>query len=70
MAFWAPVHRKDTLDIMGGQNQIKNTKGHQVQIFKKFIFELPCTEKSILDVMEGQNWVKVISGDSSNYQNW
>ena len=44
--FWAPMHRKSILGISGGQNQVKVTKGHQVQIFKKFIFELLCTEKA------------------------
>ena len=34
------MHRKSILGITGGQNQVKVTKGHQVQIFKKFIFEL------------------------------
>ena len=31
---------------MGGQNQVKVTKGHQVQIFKKHIFERLCREKA------------------------
>ena len=38
------------------------TKGHQVQIFKKSIFELLCIEKSILGIMGGQNQVKVTKG--------
>ena len=40
------MHRKSILGIMGGQNQVKITKGHQVQIFKKFNFELLCTENA------------------------
>ena len=28
--FWAPMHRKSNLVIMGGQNQVEVTKGHQV----------------------------------------
>ena len=43
--FWAPRHRRSILGIIGGQNQVKVTKGQQVQIFKKFIFELLCIEK-------------------------
>ena len=31
---------------MGEKNRIKITKGHQVQIFKKSIFQLLCTEKA------------------------
>ena len=34
------MHRKSILGITGDQNQVKVTKGHEVQIFKKFIFEL------------------------------
>ena len=37
--------RKNILDPMGGQIQVKVTKGHQVRIFKKCFFELQCTEK-------------------------
>ena len=43
--FWVPMHKKSILGIMWGQNQVKVTKGHQVKIIKKSIFELLCTEK-------------------------
>ena len=44
--FWAPIHIRGILGIMEGQNQAKVTKVHQVQIFKKCIFELLCPEKA------------------------
>ena len=49
---WAPMHKKCMSGIMGGQNQEKATKGHQVQICKKCTFELlhVCTDRSILDI--------------------
>ena len=34
------------LGIIRGQSQVKVNKGHQVQIFKKSIFEFQCTEKA------------------------
>ena len=43
--FWAPMHRKTILGNMGGQNQVKDTKSHQVQFFKKSNFEVLCIEK-------------------------
>ena len=55
------MHRKSILGIMGGQNQAKVTKGHQVQIFKKCILEPICVEKSILDI-ETHIQVKVTNG--------
>ena len=36
--------QKSISDIARGQNQDMVTKGHQVQIFKKYIFELLCIE--------------------------
>ena len=36
VCFLAPMHRKGILDIMAGQNLVKATKGHQVQIFKVY----------------------------------
>ena len=42
---YAPVHRKSILDIIRGQNQVRVTKVHEVQIFKMCNFELLGTEK-------------------------
>ena len=39
------MHRKSILVIIGGQNQVKAAKSHQVQIFKKCILEPLCTVK-------------------------
>ena len=36
------MHRRGILNVMGGQNQVNVTKGYQVQIFKKGMFELLC----------------------------
>ena len=44
--FLSSYAQKMILAIMRSQNQVKVTKGHQVQIFKKCIVELLCTEKA------------------------
>ena len=46
---------------MGGQNQVKVTKGHEVQIFKVYFWG-PMQRKNILHIMGGQNQVKVTKG--------
>ena len=33
--FWAPLWRENILDILGGKNQFRITKGYQMEIFKK-----------------------------------
>ena len=38
--FWVPMHMKNILNIVECQNQVKVTKGHEMQIFKKCIFEI------------------------------
>ena len=58
LSFYA---QKKHLGITGGQNQVKVTKGHQVQIFKKIIFGLLCIEKALdsldkLDQQGGLGW--------------
>ena len=58
------MHRKSILDITGSQNQVKVTKGHQVQIFKnsKITFLSSYAQKSILDITGSQNQVRVTKG--------
>ena len=46
----------------GLENWVEIIKGHQVQIFKKYIFAILCPEKNILDLMGSQNQVKVPKG--------
>ena len=45
VCFSVPMHMEGIPGIMGGQNQVKIIKGHQVQFFKMCIFQLLCTEK-------------------------
>ena len=60
------MHRKSIVDSIGfgGQNQVKVTKGYQVQIFRKYIYELLCTGKSFWPSWEIKikNQAKVIKG--------
>ena len=60
--FWALMHRKRILGIMGCQNQGKVTKDHQVQFFFKVYFFSSYAQKTILGVMGGQNQVMVTKG--------
>ena len=39
------MHSEHILDAREGQNEVNVIKGHQVQIFKKSVFELLCIEK-------------------------
>ena len=39
------MHRKSILHIIGGQNQVRVTKGHEVQIFKKVFLRSYAQEK-------------------------
>ena len=57
--FWSSMHRKGISDIMGGQNQVSVTKGHQVQMFKMYIFELHAQKKLFDITVGGQNQVRV-----------
>ena len=44
--FWPYLHTEGILDTMKGKNEVKVIQGHLVQFFKKFIFDLPCTQKA------------------------
>ena len=46
--------RQNILDLMGGLNQVKVTKGHQVQIFKLH-FQVLMHRQCILYNMAGQD---------------
>ena len=50
--FLSSYAQKMDLDFIGSKNQVKVTKGRQVQVFKKCIFELESIEKTFLALWE------------------